>query len=341
MPIPTDAPVTTERVELGRYLFYDTRLSASGNTACATCHQQRLAFTDGKIRSTGDAGEPAARNAPTLANIGYAARLGWANPLLDRLEAQARVPMFGEHPIEMGLLGHETETLARLAADPDYQRRFARAFPDDEKPFTIAHIITAIATFERTLVSGNSPYDHYLQGEDLALSNDAQRGMKLFFSEKLECFHCHGGFNFTDAVGHDGRAGNPFHNTGLYNLGKDGSYPIDNPGVYEVTKDPADMGRFKAPTLRNIAVTAPYMHDGSIATLDGVIDHYMAGGRSILNGPNAGDGARNPHKSEFVAGFTLSADERRELLAFLNSLTDEEFLNDPRFADPRATQAYR
>jgi cytochrome c peroxidase len=249
--------------------------------------------------------------------------------------------MFGEHPIEMGLVGHEQEALARLAADPEMRTRFARAFSgtadaDGAGAVTYAHVTTAIASFERTLVSGTSPDDRYLRGDASAISDSARRGERLFMSEKLECFHCHNGFNFTDSINHDGRSGNPFHNTGLYNLGPDGAYPKDNPGVYEVTKDPADMGRFKAPTLRNVAVTAPYMHDGSIATLDGVIDHYMAGGRTIPDGPDAGDGSKNPHKSEFVNGFTLSAAERADLLAFLASLTDEEFLTNPDFSDPAA-----
>ncbi len=160
--------------------------------------------------------------------------------------------------------------------------------------------------------------------------------MALFFSERLECFHCHGGFNFTADVDHEGTIFSEpsFHNTGLYNYDHLGSYPRPNRGLYEFTGRPEDMGRFRAPTLRNIEVTAPYMHDGSVADLDEVIDHYAAGGRTVTDGEWAGDGSQNPFKSEFIVGFELSEQERADLIEFLHSLTDREFLEDPDFADP-------
>jgi cytochrome c peroxidase len=165
--------------------------------------------------------------------------------------------------------------------------------------------------------------------------------MELFLSERLECFHCHGGFNFSDSVTHAGQVApeRAYHNTGLYNLDATGAYPQGNAGLYEATHDRADMGRFRAPTLRNVAVTAPYMHDGSIATLDEVLEHYAEGGRTVASGPHTGVGARNPHKSEFVTGFVITAEERHAVVAFLESLTDEELLTDPRFGDPRAPGA--
>jgi cytochrome c peroxidase len=168
------------------------------------------------------------------------------------------------------------------------------------------------------------------------MSESAQRGNQLFFSERLECFHCHGGYAFTDSVVSANSAFDEtaFHNTGLYNVDGRGAYPSQTTGVRDVTGRDEDMGRFRAPTLRNIAVTAPYMHDGSIATLDGVIDHYAAGGRTIASGPNAGVGRDNPLKSGFITGFTLTEQERRDLIAFLEALTDERFLHDPRYADP-------
>ena len=160
--------------------------------------------------------------------------------------------------------------------------------------------------------------------------------MKLFFSERLECFHCHGGFNFTDSTTHANtdveRVG--YHNTGLYNLGNTGAYPSANTGLFDMTGERRDMGRFKAPSLRNIAVTAPYMHDGSVATLTDVIANYERGGRLIAEGPFAGDGRLSPFKSEFVTGFELSDAERADLLAFLESLTDKTVLSEPRFSDP-------
>jgi cytochrome c peroxidase len=162
--------------------------------------------------------------------------------------------------------------------------------------------------------------------------------MTLFYSENLECHHCHGGFNFSEATIHAGSVFDSalFHNTGLYNLDGEGAYPANNTGIFEITGDPADMGRFRAPTLRNIAVTGPYMHDGSMDTLEAVLDHYAAGGRLIEDGPNAGDGRASPLKSGLVAGFSLTEDERADLVAFLESLTDETFLTDPALSDPYA-----
>ncbi|MFZ9889995.1 MAG: cytochrome c peroxidase [Myxococcota bacterium] len=204
-----------------------------------------------------------------------------------------------------------------------------------ENPFNFQSVTYALAAFQRTLLSFNSPYDRFLAGDRTALSQSAQRGKELFFSEALECFHCHGGFNFTDSVDHATASLQQlgFHNTGLYNLDNDGSYPAGNQGLYEHTGDPEDKGRFRAPTLRNIAVTGPYMHDGSIATLGEVIDHYAAGGRT-LTGTYAGVGAQNPHKSGFVAGFEITPEDKAALVAFLEALTDAAFLSDPRFANP-------
>jgi cytochrome c peroxidase len=204
------------------------------------------------------------------------------------------------------------------------------------------NITRALASFERTLLSGNSPYDHYRTLLEFdAISPAAHRGEDLFFSDTTQCSHCHAGFNFTTTVDYVGKGllAIEFHNTGLYNTDAKGGYPSANTGVHEISHEPADMGRFKAPTLRNIAVTAPYMHDGSIPTLEGVVAHYEAGGRTIADGPDKGVGARSPLKSAFVKGFTLTADDRADLIAFLESLTDRGFLSDPRFADPWPSHA--
>lgn len=317
--VPADNPMSQVKVDLGQRLFFDKRLSADGTIACVTCHSPALAFTDGNAQSEGVTGDKTPRSSMSLANIAYAARLTWANPLVAKLEDQARVPMFGEEPVEMGLAGLEDQLVASLAADPGYVEAFAAAFPPEPEPISVDNIVKAIACYERTLISGESPYDDYLNGETTALSASAQRGLSLFFSERLECFHCHAGFTMTDSVDHEGTriAEVAFHNTGLYDLDGKGAYPPPNTGVHSVTGDPADMGRFKAPTLRNIAVTAPYMHDGSLATLEEVIAHYANGGRA----PD------NPMKSEFVPGFLLTDDEQADLLAFLHSLTDQAFLD--------------
>jgi len=334
--VPLDNPMSEVKIELGRLLFYDTRLSLNNTMSCASCHIQALAFTDGKPRSIGATGEIHPRSSMTLVNAAYASRLTWANPLLDRLEDQALTPMFGEEPVEMGMAGREDAIVELVRLDSRYAELMPEAFPGDLDPYSVLNVIRSIAAFVRTIISYDAPYDHYMQGDENAIDDSAKRGMELFFSERLECFHCHGGFNFTDSTTHANstvdRIG--YHNTGLYNTDGNGAYPMDNTGLYDMTGQRRDMGRFKAPTLRNIGVTGPYMHDGSVASLDAAISHYERGGRLLEAGPYAGDGRRSPFKSEFVRGFELSDDERSDLIAFLESLTDNNVLREPKFSNP-------
>ncbi len=328
--------MTAAKVELGRHLFYDNRMSVNGKSSCANCHRQELAFTDGKPVGVGATGEKHSRSAMSLVNIAYSGALTWSNPGLTELEKQALTPMYGTHPIELGL--READGfLPMLRSDAGYREMFARAFPGTANPFTVANVTRAIACFERSIISARSAYDRYhYGGEDNALSDSAKRGETLFFNQHLSCFRCHGGFNFSgDSVTeHSGEREVEFHNTGLYNVPGKMSYPEPNVGIFEFTANPADIGKFKAPTLRNIALTAPYMHDGSIATLGGVLDHYAAGGRRIMSGPHAGAGHDNPNKDPLIAEFELSAQDRQDLIEFLKSLTDEAVLHDPRFAKP-------
>ena len=334
--VPIDNPMSDIKVELGRRLFYDTRLSANNTMSCASCHIQALAFTDGRARAIGATGVVHPRSSMTLVNVAYASRLTWANQLFSHLEDQALTPLFGDNPVEMGMSGHEEELVAMLKADEHYAELLRRAFPADEDPFSVVNVVRSTSAFVRTIISFDAPYDRYLNGDEAALSERALLGMELFFSERLECFHCHGGFNFTDSTTHANanvdRIG--YHNTGLYNIDDAGAYPSDNTGLYDMTGQRRDMGRFKAPTLRNVAVTAPYMHDGTVLTLDDAVSHYARGGRLLGEGAYAGDGRRNPFKSEFVRGFELSDDERQALLAFLDALSDETVLADPRFSNP-------
>lgn len=335
--VPTDNPMSSAKVELGRHLFYERRLSKTGKFACASCHLQALAFSDGKTVGVGATGELHPRNSMSLTNVAYNSVLTWANPLMTSLEQQGLVPLFGEHPVELGMVGKENEILTMLRADRQYRSMFAAAFGTGDENINLNHLMQAIASFERTLVSFDSPYDRYRYGQQKqAISESAKRGEVLFHSERLECFHCHGGLNFSDSIKHERLAFQEiaFHNTGLYNLDGRGAYPPDNTGVYEITRQPSDMGRFKAPTLRNIALTAPYMHDGSIPTLEEAIEHYKAGGRTINSGANAGVGRQNPLKSHFISGFELTESEKQDLLAFLRSLTDESFVRNRAFSDP-------
>jgi cytochrome c peroxidase len=335
--VPQDNPMSVEKVELGRRLFYDTRMSLNETQSCATCHEQDKAFTDGLANAVGSTMEIHPRSSMSIVGSGYLTVITWANPAMLELEKQGLVPMFGENPVELGLSGQEDLLLERLGAEAYYPPAFDAAFPEAQGEISLDTITKAIASFERAVISHRSPYDRYAyDGDPTGMSESALRGKDLFFSEKVECFHCHGGFNFSDSVSHEGTVIEEmmFHNTGLYNVDGTGAYPEGNQGVYEITGVDSDRGRFRAPTLRNIALTAPYMHDGSIATLDEVLDHYAAGGRTIASGPNAGVGSDNPYKSEFVSGFSLSAQERADLIAFLESLTDDELVRDPRWSDP-------
>lgn len=334
--VPDTNPMSAEKVELGRHLFYDQRLSGNGTQSCASCHIQARAFTDGLAVAVGSTGEAHPRNSQGLANVAYLPTLTWANPALVTLEKQMEVPLFGTDPVEMGIHdGNRDEVLARLSGDAGYRQRFARAYPGQTTPVTWGNVIHAIAAFQRTLMSGNSRYDQSLRGE-VTLTAAETRGQELFFGEKAECFHCHGSFNFNDQSIHakSRLVETPFHNTGLYNVGGTGAFPEPNRGVFELTHKPEDMGAFRAPSLRNVEVTAPYMHDGSIATLEAVVDFYAAGGRVITSGQHAGDGRANPHKNDLINRIDLNTDERADLVAFLKTLTDHGFLTDPRFSDP-------
>lgn len=335
--VPADNPMTAEKVALGRHLFYDPRLSRNETQSCATCHEQKRAFTEPRSTSLGSTGQAHPRNAMALANVAYAATLTWANPVLRGLEDQAIVPIFGADPIELGWNGREVELVARLRAVPKYEALFAAAFGDAPDAVSVASIVRALASFQRTLLSGRAPYDRFIHDKDEgAISESAKRGLLLFNSERLECFHCHSGFALQDSVKYVGKpfVEMPFHNTGLYNVDGKGAYPAPNVGLVEFTNDPRHMGRFRVASLRNVAVTAPYMHDGSAATLDDVLDHYAAAGRTIMGGPNAGVGSDSPLRSGFLVGFSLTLEERGDVKAFLESLTDAEFLVDPRFSDP-------
>lgn len=336
--IPPDNPMTKEKVELGRHLFYDKRMSADNTMSCATCHQQDKAFTDGKPLSKGITGQEAKRSAMSLANVAYLPVLTWANPLLTSLEVQALIPLFGEHPIEMGMAGKDALLFERLKADPTYRKLFKEAFPvesrvGDDALYSLSTVTKALASFQRSLVSVNSPYDRYRYGGELsAIGPAAKRGEALFFGEKMECYHCHGGFNFTDNIKHS-RMPFPelgFHNTGLYNTDGKGRYPLGHTGIEEFTGVANDMGKFRTPTLRNIAKTAPYMHDGSIPDLATVIrSHYAKAGRS-----ESSVGGVNPLRSKFMVGFEVSNEEVRDLVAFLEALTDDSFLSRLSYSNP-------
>lgn len=339
--IPDFNPPTPDKIRLGRHLFYDQRLSGNQAQSCASCHVQELGFADGKKTSTGSTGQVLSRNSPGLANAIYHSTLTWANNGLLELEDQLQVPIRGDRPVELGVSdGLVAEVLARFDDDPMYAEMFRAAFPGSASGATIEKIVFALASFCRTLVSGDSPYDRYLAGDRDALTEQQRRGLALFNGERFECWHCHSGVNLTlsyrdiHTTLEDVRT--PFFNTGLYNVDGEGSYPAHDQGLYEVTLSPGERGRFRPQGLRNVALTAPYMHDGSIPTLRDVVRHYAAGGRLIESGAFAGDGRISPLKSGLVRGFQVTEQELDDLVAFLESLTDTTFVENPAFSDPFA-----
>ena len=265
---------------------------------------QALAFTDGLARAVGATGGIHPRSSMSLANVVYNASFGWSDRTWS-LEAQMEVPMYNEHPVEMGLKGHEAEVLERFAADADYSERFRAAFPAITHPVSLLNIVKAIASFERVLVSADSAFDRYLyKDDDSGMSPAAKRGVALFFSDRLKCSECHGSVNISGPT--------------IFA----GAMPSDPEAFFHDTGVAAEPAKFRAPTLRNIAVTAPYMHDGSIATLKDVVAHYAAAG-----------GTTRP-KSDKVRGFAISPAETDDLVAFLHTLTDETFLTNPAFSNP-------
>lgn len=318
---PADNPMTPEKVHLGCRLFFDARLSINRQYSCASCHRPALAFTDGRQHAVGATGEAVRRNAMSLTNVAYNAAYTWASRDTRTLEAQMTTPLFGKHPIEMGLHADDATLIVELQADATLAQAFRESFPGESAPVSMDNIIKAIAAFQRTLISGRSPFDRYVYEDDRrALTPAARRGMELFFSARSGCANCHSGFNFSGAIAHERTPNREalFANTGLYNIDGQGAYPDDDRGLLEETRAPIDMGKFRVPTLRNVALTAPYMHDGSMATLEEVLDHYSAGGRAR--------GASNGYVDSHIRPLELSAQDKADLIEFLRSLTDEEFV---------------
>jgi cytochrome c peroxidase len=247
-PIPSDNPLTQEKAELGRRLFYDSRLSGPGTMSCANCHQQGRGFADEKIRAVGVTGEQHARNVPPLANVGYYPVLTWSDSTIRRPEEQLFTPLFGEHPVEMGGAGREEEILGRLKDDAAYRSLFAAAFPSVSDPITWPNVGRAIASFERVLVSFDSAYDRDRRGE-LPLSAEEKRGRSIFFGTTGQCATCHAGKLFSDFRYHAPEGGG---------LG---------------------AARVRTPSLRNIGQTAPYFSNGSAPDLETVVATHQRGAR--------------------------------------------------------------
>ena len=284
--VPDSNPLTRETVALGERLFFDTVLSADSSTACASCHQPSRAFSDSVPLSRGAHGRRTQRNTPSIINRAYGRMFFWNGRTIG-LEETVVQPI--QNPVEMDLT--LDELVRRLGADARYTSAFANAFPEGVTEQTIAR---ALASYVRTLRFGNAPVDRYFTSDRDALSADAKAGLRLF-SGRANCVSCHVGPNLTDEK---------LHNTGV-------SWGSGDLGHFEVSGDSADRGTFKTPTLRNVPLTAPYMHDGSLMTLQDVIEHYVRGG------------TQNPNLDREIRPLALNDQDKRNIVAFLRSLTGE------------------
>lgn len=342
MPIPAIPdfnPLTQEKITLGRFLFYDTKLSANQTQSCGSCHFQDIAFADGVKVPIGSTGHMLVRNSQGLSNVAYNATFTWSNDTFLELEDQLNVPIRSDNPIELGVTDAEIDNVIdRFNTDEAYQKMFKAAFPNSDSGATMNKIIFSLASFVRSMISANSAYDQYIQGDKTALTVQQKQGFSLFNGEKFECFHCHTGINLTVSYKDSNSLSDallfPFFNNGLYNVNSDGSYPADDQGIFDLSSDPEDKGKFRPPSLRNIEFTAPYMHDGSIDTLREVVEHYARGGRLISSGVNEGDGKNNPYKSALITGFAATDEEIDAVVAFLESLSDYDFINNEKFSNP-------
>ena len=347
VPVPIDNPQTPAKVKLGDKLFHDVRFSTSGDVSCATCHDRAKAFTDSpNIVSLGIKQQKGTRNAPTVLNSAFYESMFW-DGREPNLETQSLQPL--TNPVEMGLPNHEP-VLAIVRTDAAYQPMFKEAFGKDGTAITMDEVSKAIGAFERTIVSGNSPFDRwYYGGDEKAVSAEAKRGFKVFL-EQGRCVSCHTMSQtysiFTDSKFHNINIGFPRIEKDIVEMantfqaarakGTDVDVAvltnknISELGRYAVTIQWSDVGNFKTPTLRNIELTAPYMHDGSLKTLEEVVDHYNNGGKLK---------ATDPEPAGFLSGgirpLNLSEQQKKDLVAFLKTLNSPEVAKDIASAKPQ------
>ncbi len=289
MPVfPDDNKPTQNRIDLGKRLFFDPILSRDSTISCASCHLQEKYFTDGLTHSVGIENRTGNRNSPTILNSAYLTSFFWDGGV-PTLEQQALAPIANHVEMDFDVV----KVVDRLNKISSYVTQFQNAYNQGPSTFTLTR---AIANYERSLFTGISKFDKYrYYGNSSALNESEIRGMNIFMGERGECFHCHGGFNFSD---------NSFQNNGLYLIYAD-------TGRARITQKSSDVGKFKVPSLRNIAFTAPYMHDGSIATLEDAVEHYNTGIQ------------RHPNKSGLLFNLNLSTQEKEDLVNFLKALSDE------------------
>lgn len=314
--------------ELGHFLFFDKRLSLRSKLSCSSCHDPQFAFSDGYRVSLNDRAEKLLRNSPSILNLNERDFFSWSDPSISTLEKQMIRPLFSTHPLEMGIKGNEHKILQRIKTDVKYQKIYREAFGYSIDSITLEDVIHAIAYYEIGLQSRNSKFDQWKKtGYRSGLTPSEISGYNIFMSDSVNCNACHGGHDF-----YSPENGDPMANTGLYNCNS--SYPAEDQGYQMHTGDYNHNGVFRIPTLRNIAITAPYYHDGSSISLEEVIKNYERGGRKNLGSNCNGDGADHPNVDDRLKKFSLSDKQRSDLIAFLHTLTDTSYLKEYYFQDP-------
>lgn len=294
-----DNPFSKEKAVLGRYLFYDKRLSVNNTKSCASCHAPQFSFTDSYRRSVGVFGDFTRHNSPPLVNLVFNKYFTYRDSALHSPERQINNPMFGTSPVEMGWKGNENEILQRIRNDSLYSTLFRKAFLDEKERYTVKNVQYAITTFIKTLISLNAPYDAYKKGDKKAFGDSEKRGMALFESADLKCNLCHSGINFNKPV---------FQQSPYIVSGFSGDREQDSM-------------QYKIPTLRNLAFTSPYFNDGSVESLDEVVNLFAMGGKA-------------PNRHPYVQGFSINLGEKKDLVRFLLSLSDSSFIKKTQFQDP-------
>lgn len=318
----------SEIITFGRTLFYDKNLSWNKKLSCASCHDPNLAFTDGYRKALNGDADVLKRNTPSLLNTNSYTFLNWADTSISDYRKQLNRPLYSEHPIEMGWKGRENEILQRVRQNPFYGSLYQEAYHHLVKNITIQEIKESLTMFVSNLNQRNSRYDQWIQNKKLNdLTESELIGYRLFTSDSLGCLDCHGGVDFNQA-----RNGNNLANTGLYNC--QDSYPLQDRGLQDLNQNPKDNGRFRIPSLRNVAITSPYYHDGSANTLEEVILNYERRGRLFVKGECVGDGSKHPMLDSRLKTFTLSSTSRKSLIAFLGTLTDTSYTSQNRYTQP-------
>ncbi|NOH62616.1 cytochrome c peroxidase [Vibrio sp. RE88] len=305
--------------ELGRHLFFDTQLSLKGNRSCALCHSPTHGWSNTFTKTININGEPDTLNTPSLLNISQQKAFSQTDPNRTEIEVAITTPMFSIDPLEMGLT--PDLLLTRLKKSASYTELFEQAYAD--RDITLERVVKALEHYLTLIKSRNTRFHQYLAGNEQALTNTEQEGFRLFSSSRLQCSRCHGG----SLLNQPEAAISQYQNTGLYGISRHGApphYPATQPGLRRHTSHHQDDGRFRIPSLINVANTGPWAHDGSVQSLTSVIDNYARGGRKTSYGPNQGDGFHHPNKSFLINGFSLTRSEKTALIAFLHSLSVED-----------------